>query len=89
LSFRKSCADCAVSFTPRQPKKGDALRENGRLRDLFGVAEEALSGRNYLKRRWASQHTFNLIFRFERVFQRSAIAYANAGTGNLDDVAPS
>jgi hypothetical protein len=38
-----------VSFTPRQLQKGDGLHKNGRLRDLFGVPEEALSGQELLK----------------------------------------
>jgi hypothetical protein len=42
-------SDCAVSFTPRQLQKGEGLRKNGRLRDLFGVAEEALSGQELLQ----------------------------------------
>src|SRR4030095_14465240 len=47
--FVSLAQECAVSFTPRQLQKGDWLRKNGRLRDLFGVAEEALSGRNWFK----------------------------------------
>src|SRR4029453_13049668 len=41
--------DCAVSFNPRQLQKGDGLCKNGRLRDLFGVAEGALSGQELLQ----------------------------------------
>ena len=42
--FVNLAQDCAASFAPRQLLKGDGLRKNGRLSDLFGVAEEALLG---------------------------------------------
>lgn len=87
--FVRLAQDCAVSFTPRQLQKGDGLRKNGRLRDLFRVAEGALSGQELNFARPIAQHGFNLIFRFEQVLQRSAIAYHHAIRGNPDDVAPS
>ena len=67
------------------------MRKNGRLRDLFGVADETLSGAGIASNlaRAIAQHGFNLIFRFEHVLQRSAIAYDNAIRGNLDNVASS
>jgi hypothetical protein len=42
--FISLAEDCAASFVPRQLLKGGGLHKNGRLSDLFGVAEEALSG---------------------------------------------
>ena len=47
--FVRLAQDCAVSFTPRQLLKGDGLRKNGGLSDLFRVAEEALSGQELLQ----------------------------------------
>src|SRR6185436_12677041 len=40
--FVSLAQDCVLSFTPRQLQKGDGLRKIGRLRDLFGVPEDAL-----------------------------------------------
>ena len=89
--FVSLAQDCAVDFTPRQLQKGDGLRKNGRLRDLFGVAEETLSGQELLQTLLGLSRSsgFKLIFRVEHVLQRSAIEYENAIRGNLDDVAPS
>jgi hypothetical protein len=42
--FLGAAQDCAASFNPRQLLKGDALHKNDLLGDLFGVADEALSG---------------------------------------------
>jgi hypothetical protein len=85
--FVSLAQDCAASFTPRQLQKGDGLRKNGRLRDLFGVAKEALSGPELLQTLLcvSRSRASSLICRLEHVLHRSAIAYDNAVTWKTCD----